>query len=211
MFAVLALGTAALSLLAPPATVEAVPPPPGDVAIRVVKVQGSGCRPGTATVDISGDKEAFTVVYSTYLAEAGPDSKKKDAHRDCRLRIRLDAPRGYSYTISQADYRGYAKLQNGATARQSATYYLEDEREPALKTHSFTGPFDDTWQRTDTTTAAASRAFAPCKKNPHLQIRTELSVDPGRSDPRETSYIAMDSTDGTVHKTVYRLQWSRCT
>src|SRR4051794_3787745 len=72
----LAIGSAALALLAPTALASAahaqaapgwaVPPPPDKIVIDVVTVNGSGCRPGTAAVAVSPDNTAFTVTYSEY-------------------------------------------------------------------------------------------------------------------------------------------------
>jgi hypothetical protein len=121
----------------------------------VVKVNGSGCRPHTATAAVSPDNTAFTVTYSTYLAQVGVGAKKKDARKDCRLSVRLDVPKGVTYGVVQADYRGFAHLESGATGRQSANFRFQGSSETEPVTHTMTGEFDDDWQATDKTDAAS--------------------------------------------------------
>jgi Domain of unknown function (DUF4360) len=215
MLSVMAIGSMALSLFAswaaaPAAAVApaAPPPPSGQVTVQKVMVNGSGCRPHTALVGMSADNTAFTVTYSEYLAQVGPGSKPKDATKDCKIRLKFDIPKNYTYAIPEVDYRGYALLEGGASALESATYYFHGNTPIAARKHPFRGPVDDDWQATDTT-AEGNLIWAPCGKAHKLNIETELSLNAGTSDPSATSLMSMDSTDSTV-STIYRLTWKRC-
>ncbi len=179
--------------------------PTGRVVIEVVKVNGSGCRPGTATVAVSADNTAFTVTYNGYLAQAGAGAKKKDQQKDCKLKLKVGVPKGFTYTISGIDYRGYARLERGATGRMGADYSFQGSNRTISVNHPFTAPVDDDWQVTDTETAG----FEPCGKQRALDIDTELEVGVGTSHPTTTSVLAMDSTDGAV-RTTYHLAWQTC-
>jgi Domain of unknown function (DUF4360) len=179
--------------------------PTGRVVIEVVKVNGSGCRPGTATVAVSSDNTAFTVTYSGYLAQAGAGAKKKDQLKNCKLKLKVGVPKGFTYTISSIDYRGYARLERGATGGMGADYSFQGANRTTSVNHPFTAPVDDDWQVTDTETAG----FEPCGKQRALNIDTELEVGAGTSDPTSTSVLSMDSTDGAVH-TTYHLDWQTC-
>lgn len=206
-----AIGTALLALLAPApvAAADTAPPPPGQVAVEVVKVNGSGCRAHSAVAAISLDREAFTVIYSEYLAQVGGGAKPKEAHKTCNLDVRLDIPPGYSYAVERADYRGIGLLVSGARGVQKANYYFHGGARPVEQSHAFTGPYDDDWLTTDTVGSANLR-WAPCGKSHKLQIDTELQVDPGTSNPATThSLLTMDATDA-VFSSTYRLTWKRC-
>ena len=185
----------------------AVARPPGDqVVIDVVKVNGSGCRPGSAVTALSPDHLAFTVTYSRYSAVVGPAAARKDAQKDCKLTLRISAPRDVTYAIARVDYRGFAQLAPGVTASQTAAYSFAGAGHAAAVEHDFAGPYSDDWQTGD----EEPSAFEPCGKQRHLVIDTALTLHPGTSAPAETSIIAMDSTDATV-KTTYRLLWKSCT
>jgi hypothetical protein len=213
MHTAMVIGGAALSLLASalggsPAPTQAEPAPPDKVFIEVVKVNGSGCRGGTAVADIAPDRTAFTVTYSEYLVQVGTGSKPKDAQRDCQLTVRLDIPPGFSYAIARADYRGFARLEPGATGLQRARYRFQTQRPTPYVDHPFRGPLDDNWQRTDTTDSG-DLSWGPCGKSRKLDIETELRVNAGTSAPDQTSVLAMDSTDGSID-TTYRFAWRHC-
>jgi hypothetical protein len=179
--------------------------PTGRVVIEVVKVNGSGCRKDTATVAVSADNTAFTVTYSGYLAQAGAGTNKKDRLKDCKLKLKVGVPKGFTYTISGIDYRGYARLERGATGRMGADYSFQGSNRTISVNHPFVAPVDDDWQVTDTRTAG----FEPCGKQRALDIDTELEVGAGTSDPTTTSVLSMDSTDGAV-RTTYHLDWQTC-
>jgi hypothetical protein len=179
--------------------------PTGQVVIETVKVNGSGCRPGTASVAVSPDNTAFTVAYSGYLVQAGAATGKKDLQKDCKLTLKVGVPKGFTYTIESVDYRGFAHLEPGATGQANAGYFFQGAGQTVTMSHPFTAPMDDDWQATDTPAAV----FEPCGKQRALNIDTELTVSAGTSDPKTTSYMSMDSTDGSLH-TTYHLAWKTC-
>jgi Domain of unknown function (DUF4360) len=208
------LAAALAGLLSGPVAAAAVPADAADgragrptrpVVIDVVKVNGSGCRPGTATVAVSADNTAFTVTYSGYLAQVGAGTNRKDLLKNCRLKLKVSVPKGFTYTISGIDYRGFAHLEPGATGRLTASYSFQGPDQGIAVNHRFPAPLDDDWQVPDTATAG----FGPCGKQRPLTIDTELAVGAGTSDPAATSLLSMDSTDGSVHST-YHLGWKTC-
>jgi hypothetical protein len=179
--------------------------PAEQVAIEVVKVNGSGCRAGTAAVAISPDNTAFTVTYSGYVVQAGADAGKKDPWKDCKLNLKVGVPKGFTYAIPSIDYRGFGHLEPGATGQLNASYFFQGAGRTVTMNHPFTAPADGNWLVTDAPTAI----FEPCGKQRALNIDTELKVGTGTSDPKTTSFMSMDSTDGSV-RTTYHLAWKTC-
>jgi hypothetical protein len=202
-----ATGVAA-SLLGPSAFGGNPTPPPDRIVIDSVAVNGSGCPTGTAAVAVSPDNTAFTVTYSNYLAQVGPGSAPTDNRKDCQLKLLVHVPGGYTYAIVSASYSGFASLAPGASATEQASYHFQGHAHPTRSTHHFKGGFTGNWQTTDTVDVAA-RVFAPCGEERNLNINTELRVDRGTSSPSATSFLEMDSTDGSI-KTVYNLAWKKC-
>ncbi|MEV8533253.1 DUF4360 domain-containing protein [Streptomyces sp. NPDC051211] len=202
-----ALATTALASSAGAATPRA-PEPADKVTIDVASVNGSGCRPGSASVAVAPDNTAFTVTYSEYLAKAGADTKLPDGRKNCQLSLRMNVPQGYTYAVAQADYRGYANLAKGASGTQKASYYFQGMSESAGRSHKFDGALDDNWQVTDRAGLEAV-VWSPCGAKRNFNINTEMRVDKGTSDPRTTSFMAMDSTDGSIN-TMYHFSWKKC-
>jgi hypothetical protein len=157
---------------------------------------------------VSPDNTAFTVTYSNYLAQTGPGTAPTSSQENCRLDVLVHAPVGYTYAVASAGYQGFASLAPGASGIQRAGYQFQGDPRTTHSTHHFKGGFTGNWQATDTVDIAAL-VFAPCGEQRNLGIDTELQVEPGTSSPSATSFLEMDSTDGTV-QTMYRLAWKQC-
>lgn len=208
------LGLLASTLFAVPASATGfmdlpVPPPTDRIVIDLVTVNGSGCPAGTAAVAVSPDNTAFTVTYSSYMALVGVGATTTDWRKNCQLNIVVHVPQGFTYAISQTDYRGFASLASGATAIERANYYFQGQSQTVYASHTLTGPFADDWQTTDNVDVAAL-VYAPCGVLRNLNINTELRAMAGTSNTATTtSFIAMDSTDGAIN-TVYHFAWAEC-
>ncbi|MFG1796328.1 DUF4360 domain-containing protein [Nocardia sp. NPDC049149] len=205
----LALPLAGAQVSAAPGGIEIEPAPPGKITIEVVTVNGTGCPKDTAAVAVSPDNTAFTVTYSQYTAGVGPGTGPMDFRKNCQLNLKVNVPQGFTYGIASADYRGFASLAKGATALERARYYFQGNSPTDFVDHTFAGPFSDDWQKTDTTDVH-SIVYAPCGARLNFNINTQLRVDAGKSDPKkETSFITMDSTDGSIN-TTYHFAWKVC-
>lgn len=198
----------AASPLAPATALAPTPRPSQKVPINVLNVTGTGCKPGTTTVAMSGDNTAFTVLFSGYVASVGAGTKTPDANRTCRIKLKLSAVPGFSHTITTVDNRGYASLAAGVTATALAGYTFQGSPPAVDQVHTFVGPLVDGWQTTDGTDPAAS-PFGPCGAARNLTITSTLHVDLGRADPTAFSMIAMDAVDGALPLT-YHLGWRAC-
>ncbi|MEU4347196.1 DUF4360 domain-containing protein [Streptomyces sp. NPDC023838] len=215
MFNALAIGGASAVLLAAPLSASGHTPggwgtpPPDKIVIDLVTVNGSGCPAGTAAVAVSPDNTAFTVTYSTYLAQVGKGSSPTDLRKNCQLALNVHVPQGFTYAIASADYRGFAHLEKGATAQERANYYFQGMSQTASATHAFKGPLFDDWQTNDTTDVSAL-VYKPCGEERYLNINTELRAGAGTSDTvNTTSFISMDSTDASIN-TIYHFSWKVC-
>ncbi|MEU9442506.1 DUF4360 domain-containing protein [Streptomyces sp. NPDC048304] len=205
--AVAALLTTALPAHAPSSGVFDNPPP-DRIVIDVATVNGSGCPAGTAAVAVSPDNTAFTVTYSSYLAQAGGGSDPTAFRKNCQLNLVVHVPQGFTYAIAEADYRGFLSLQPGASATQKASYYFQGSSQTVPRSHPFSGAYNDNWEATDTTDWA-QLVWAPCGAQRNFNINTELRVSAGTTSADKVSFMTMDSTDGDI-STVYHLAWKDC-
>ncbi|TDB99238.1 DUF4360 domain-containing protein [Actinomadura sp. 7K534] len=205
--AVALAATAALAAPADAAVPRRVPGPDG-VTIEIATVNGSGCPEGTAAVAVSDDKEAFTVTYSDYMAVTGGSSSPTEFRKNCQINMKVHVPQGFTYAIASADYRGFAFLQPGATAMERASYYFQGMPQTSAVSHTLAGEYIDNWQFTDENDVA-QLVYKPCGEERNFNINTELRVFRGSSDPAKTSFISMDSTDGSI-QTTYHFAWMTC-
>ncbi|SDG08528.1 protein of unknown function [Lentzea fradiae] len=209
MLTTLAAAALAMSTIVfPPGGAPLDTPPPDHITIDVVTINGSGCPAGTAAVAVSPDNKAFTVTYSEFMAQVGPQALPTDFRKNCQLNLRVNVPSGFTYGISSTDYRGFAHLEAGATALERANYYFQGMSQTEYRQHNYAGPFSDDWQATDTNDIAAI-VYHPCGEKRNFNINTELRVNAGTSDRTKTSFIAMDSTDGSI-ETTYHFAWLVC-
>jgi hypothetical protein len=211
MLKALATGVALLGALAAtgaPASAAPFGVPSDDMVIDVAAANGTGCPPGSAEVTVSPDNKAFTVTYSAFTAQAGLGTKPTDFRRNCQLALNVHVPQGYTFAIAGADYRGYAHLESGAAGTETANYYFQGEPQSTRIQHGFAGPMDSDWERTDSV-GIASLSYLPCGELRYLNVNTELRVDKGSSNPKTTSFLTMDSTDGSI-ETVYHVAWKKC-
>jgi hypothetical protein len=199
---------ASLTVAAPAQAYPALAPR-DTMVVDVVQANGSGCPEKSAKITVAPDNTAFTVTYSTYTAQVGPESTPLDFRKNCQLTVNVKVPSGFTFAIAGADYRGYASLARGAWAQESANYYFQGHSHTTRIEHDFTGPLDDVWQRSDRV-AITSMNFLSCGERRYLNINTDLRVNRGTSDARRTtSFISMDSTDAAL-TTVYRVAWKKC-
>jgi hypothetical protein len=209
----LAVGGVVLALLGGAATeplyVE-TPPPNSKIVIDLVTVNGSGCPKGTTAVAVSPDNTAFTVTFSQYTAKVGKESTSStDARKNCQLALNVHVPGGFTYAVVGADYRGFAHLEKGSSAIERANYYFQGYSQTTFVQHTLSGPYDDDWQNTDQADIAAV-VWSPCGEERYLNVNTELRAQAGSSDTKNTtSYITMDSADGSI-STKYHLAWRSC-
>ncbi|KUL35333.1 DUF4360 domain-containing protein [Actinoplanes awajinensis] len=210
MLSAIATGALLLSSLtgAPAMAWHGAPPPSDRMVIDVVAANGSGCPDKTANVQVSPDNTAFTVTYSDFIAQVGPDAKPTDFRKNCQLALNVHVPDGYTYAVAGADYRGFGHLEEGATGSETAFYYFQGEAHTTRIKHDFKGWMDSDWQQTDKV-AISSMSFLPCGEQRYLNVNTELRVNAGWSKRTTTSFLTMDSSDGNLD-TQYHVSWMKC-
>ncbi len=205
---VVAAALASSVIIAPPGGAPDDEPPPGVIYVNVLTANGSGCPDGSADAVVSPDRQGFTVIYSEYLVKVGPGASPTDFRKNCQLNVEVRVPQGFTYGIAKVDYRGFGKLEKGATGMEKANYYFSGMSQSTTIPHNWNGPYNDNWQATDEVPVGAV-AFAPCGEKRNFNINTELRVNLGTSNPKLTSFMIMDSTDGGL-KTTYQFAWKKC-
>jgi uncharacterized protein DUF4360 len=189
MLKTIAMFSATAALVAVPFAPSASAAAP--LSIEVATVNGSGCPAGDgASVSVNGD--TVTLSYSGYSAQSGGTAAPTDFRRNCQINLQVSVPDGYTYTVAEANFTGYASVGRGATALQRANYYFSGEAATTALPHPINGPYRGGWATTDTTAGLAALGTAPCSADRNLNINTELRAE--SDNPYAASSITMDSS-----------------
>lgn len=167
---------------------------------------GSGCPAGTASVTLSPNEDALSILFDAFSASAGSSTGKRVDRKSCNLSIPVTIPQGYSVAVIQTDYRGFNFVPgSGAYTRLNTEYFWAGIRGPIFS-KIFIGP-----QNRDFTTSngiiAESLIWTPCGASVNLRVNSSVMA---QSNYRmEQTDIMIDSADITSGL-VYHLQWRRC-
>ena len=164
-----------------------------------VKPNGTGCPRGTTSTSIASDGKTFTTTFSEF--EAIVNKNQTTAVKDCQLAIKLKSPSGFSFTVTEFFYEGYAYLEKGQKARQIAKYYFQGSPLQAEEARTeIVGPYDDTYTFYDTV-RTKDLIWSPCGVERDLNVRSTLRLTNG------------GKKDGYINLTkalMMKLSWRKC-
>ncbi len=195
-----------LSSLISPIASNGDSPRPDDVHIARLTYAGSGCPAGTVSELVTPDGRAFTLLFDNYVAEAGPGIPLSSGRKNCQIAVDLRFPSGFSYSIFEVDYRGYAKLDRGATGVQKSSYYFQGSAQTASLQSTFNGALDQDYQFRDTLGLGAV-VWSPCGAVRALNMNTQVRVSTTGASQR--ALLTTDSIDGNIAHT-YKILWRSC-
>jgi hypothetical protein len=166
---------------------------------------GTGCPGGSASVTVSPDDTALSVLFDSYVAEAGFTTGRTIDRKSCNLTIPVHVPQGYSVAVFHVDYRGFNAIPNGAQSRFNAEYFWAGSRGPTM-TKTFYGPVNQNYILSNDL-LARTLVWAPCGASVNLRINSSLLAQTNsRNDQTMATVDSADLTSGLI----YHLQWRRC-
>jgi len=204
-----------LKLLAPVAALASTPlfaDAPGEpIRIENIAFKGTGCPDNsTASVNISDDKQAFTVAFSEFVAETGPGLPLTAGRKNCNLTLDLDIPAGWQFSIASFNFRGFAAIDEGVSASHEATYFLQGDRRQQKFSSTENGPAEKDYVYTDNI-GISSAVWSACGVKRALSVNTVLRVwntDKNRF-PNSAGILTNDTIDGEIVQK-YGITWRRC-
>ncbi len=203
-------GILSLGLLLASSNVLAQLVPAEPVEIKSITYNGSGCPIGTVAENLAPDKQAFTLTFSDYIAEAGPDFVLSDGRKNCQLTLDLALPQGWQVSIASFDYRGFAFLDEGIMATYRTRYYFQGRPRSAPISRRAFGFFDDDFEFREEIDFE-SLVWSPCGAVRALNVNTSVSVRnlDKNTYPDAEGVIGTDSIDGQITQ-VWGISWRRC-
>ncbi len=187
---------------------ENVPVEP--VQIKKVLYNGSGCPLNTVASNIADDKTSFTLTFSEFVAEAGPNISLANGRRNCTMTLVLDVPAGWQYSVASFYYRGFMQLDEGIKAEHGADYFFEGQGLTGRFGTNKVGPLSSEYVYNDNV-GLASSIWSPCQEERALNINAKIRVSntDTKKYPTARGLITNDSVDGII-KQVWGLTWKRC-
>lgn len=177
-----------------------------EVTIQGIAFAGSGCPAGSVSGQLSSDLTTITLLYSSFVAQAGQGISASNYRKNCQLNVKIKYPQGYQFSIFKADYRGYAQIPKGDTGTCKATYYFSGSSQQVSSTLVIKGPFDDNYLKTDQF-GVESTVWSPCGLEGLLNINSEVRLSP--MDAVKPALLTVDSTDLRFTQ-IHHLQWQKC-
>lgn len=166
---------------------------------------GTGCPGGSASVTVSPDQSALSILFDSYVAESGGSTGKMIDRKSCNISVPVQVPQGYSVAIFQVDYRGYGAVPYGAQAKFDAEYFWAGARGPKIS-RVLAGPYNDNYTLTDQI-IASSTVWTPCGASVNLRLNTSMMAQTNAR--RDQTMATVDSAD-ISSGLIYHLQWRRC-
>lgn len=200
---------------APPSKNEPLPPKKScddmpcdwEVGITSVSHMGTGCPEGSVNVVLSEDKKALTLVFSEFVAEAGPDLDASLASASCDLRIDIQQSSHWSYSLEAVDMRGYAGLDEGVEATLSSVATRSDR---VGSTSTFQALFQGSYfgdYALSVPLVESESSWSQCASH-QVRLKTRASVS-AENAPDNFGLLTVDSTDGELEQR-FKLRWRRC-
>lgn len=176
-----------------------------DIQLGEPSYGGTGCPSGSAGVTLSPDAKSLSILFDQYIVEAGGYSGKRLDRKSCNLAIPVRVPEGYSISIFQVDYRGFASIPSGGRGQFNVEYFFAGSRGPR-QVKNFYGPSDREYALTDRL-AAEAMVWSPCGADTNLRVNTSMMVTSNRYG--DDILATVDSADVTAGL-VYHIQFRRC-
>lgn len=166
---------------------------------------GNGCPAGTASVTVSPDETAVSILFDQFLTEAGGVTGRTLDRKSCNLTLPVSVPNGYSVAVFQVDYRGFNAVPSGGYNRFESEYFWAGARGPKI-TRQFSGPLTDSFTLTDNLITSAV-VWSPCGQSVNLRVNASMLSKTNRyQDDVLGSVDSADISSGLI----YHLQFRRC-
>jgi hypothetical protein len=166
---------------------------------------GTGCPSGSASVTVSPDQSALSILFDSYVTESGASTGRAVDRKSCNISIPVTVPSGYSVAVFQVDYRGYNLVPRGGMAKFDAEYFWAGARGPRVS-RTYTGPTNENFSISDGL-VATTMVWSPCGADVILRTNTSLM---SKSNARGEQAMSMVDSADITSGLVYRLQYRRC-
>jgi hypothetical protein len=167
---------------------------------------GNGCPQGSVSANLSPDSTQLSILFDSFVAEAGPASGKTLDRKSCNISIPVTVPSGYSVSVVAVDYRGFVGLPSRrANARFSAEYFFANMPGPRMQRQFIGAQNTDYLIENDLVLSAI--VWSACGAQTNLRVNASIMVQ--NTDFSQDAIATVDSAD-ISSGIIYQLQFRRC-
>jgi hypothetical protein len=175
-----------------------------DIRLGEPAYGGTGCPAGSAAAALSPDQKSLSILFDSYVVQAGGDTNKAFDRKTCNIGIPVHVPQGLSVSILAIDYRGYNNIPAGANSTFAVEYFFAGAKGPTFQ-KVFNGPKDEDYLIQNQLTAQ-SLVWSACGADVILRTNSSIRVT---TKQNKEAMATVDSEDVNA-AIVYQLQWKKC-
>jgi hypothetical protein len=124
-------------------------------------------------------KTTFSVLYDQFVASIGSGIPITENRKNCVLNFRINVPQGFQFSVTQVDFRGYARLESGVNGLQKVIYYESGSVEQFTAQSSFRGPMEMDYVLSD---RVGMLTWSDCGKSINYNVNAQVRLDKGMSN-----------------------------
>lgn len=167
---------------------------------------GTGCPAGSASATLTDDGSILSVLFDSFVAEAGITTGRRIDRKNCSLRIPVNVGQGYQVALLAFDYRGYAAVPYGGQAVFDVSYSYIGQQYPVRFSKSFQGGTQQNYSAQHDL-ISTTISWSPCGRQVMLEANAAVRAISNSSN--QQTMLTVDSVDVTAGL-LYKVQWRRC-
>lgn len=170
---------------------------------------GTGCPAGSASVTLSPDQKALSLLFDSYVAEAGRTTGQHISRMSCNIAVAIHVPQGLSFSLVTVDYRGFNSLPAGASSKFNVNYFLQSASgasQGPQYSKTWTGAYEGNYDLQNNLGLTAV-TWSPCGQDVNLRVNTAMQAT--TNSQNDQTLATVDSVDLSAG-IVYQLQWRTC-
>lgn len=179
-----------------------------DISLGEPSYGGTGCPQGSVGITLSPDAKVLSLIFDSYVAEAGKSAGKTLQRQTCNLSVPIHVPQGMSVSVLKVDYRGYVYAPKGTSAQFNVEYFLKSFN------GSTTGPkVSKSFSNYDNDYIISNQlglqavVWSACGEDVNLRVNSSMTA---KSNAKKDDVLAtVDSVD-VAGGIIYQLQWQKC-
>lgn len=185
-------------------------PVPG-LVMQTPSYAGTGCPQGSASTTLSGDGKTLSVLFDSYVVEAGSHVGQKRSDKGCQINIPFLVPAGFAVQVVKMNYRGFTAIPAGGRSTFGAGFRILEvdgrstNTRRVLRANVMKGPRNEEFMMSSLLKGAQ---FSPCGRNFTLAAESTLNVQSNINGDQALSTV--DSLDAVQTPVIYSLRWKKC-
>lgn len=182
---------------------------PQSFQIKDIRTSGDGCPAGSSSINISEDREAFTVSFSQFFVQKGPGTEPGDRRKFCRAVFDTEHDPNWEYAVLAVNVRGFVNLDPNVVGTQELAFGVRGAEYTAQK--QFWGPTTEDYVHGESVAFGNGR-WSGCKARASNRVKdfvVRATADLRGGGRNAAGLLTVDSVDGALVQS-YELVWRQC-